>query len=179
MYAGLEKMFAPIDDEPEKPEEPLPRSFSAGEFIGHRAWIVRGLDYIPGLDYLYGERLWLQSFVMVYPWRPGEPVCDTSYDSRKHIEEQNMVGVWAFKNHDDLLSDFISGWTGVEYPIVVGTAWMWGTVIEHTKGYRAQYSTVRSLDKIYAGWSGELNPEEALEKLRELYVKPERIKDTG
>lgn len=151
---------------PETQPEPLPRTpIRPGEFIGHRVWLVCGADDLPG------DRVWLNSFVMRYAWQPGVPVRDISYDPKNRIQEQNMVGIWSFKDRDGLLNDFLSGWEGIEYPIVIGTAWLWGTIIEHEKGYRAQYAAIRSLDTIYWGWGGEDNSDAVLEKLRAIYLR--------
>jgi len=154
-------MHQPVEFSP----EPLPHApLRAGEFIAHRAWMVLGVDQPR-------DRIWLNSFVMRCAWMPRVPLSDTSYNPERRIQDHNEVGVWGFKNRDDLFADFLVGWDQIEYPIAIGTAWLWGTVIEHNKGYRAQYAAVRSVDEIRWGWCGADRSDEILAKLRDLYVR--------
>lgn len=144
-------------DEPAQPKEPLPREpIRPGEYVGHRIWSLK-------------EDGLLHSFVINCRWDPKRPVLDTSYQGQK-IADYNMVGIWSFKDKDDLYKEYICAWGESIYPIIVGTAWLWGTVIEHEKGYRAQYATIKTLDEVIeAGWGAEKD-DRLLEKLKAKYL---------
>lgn len=127
--------------EPEK----LPRTApTVGEIIGHRMWSVKGGNL-------------LTSFSAESAWFPGEPMKDATKSARE-IDDHNQVGVWAFKNPYDLGHQF-NGTQGI-----FGTVWLWGTVIEHEKGYRAQFAAIRSLDHASDGID--------IDMLRRVYLKP-------
>jgi len=109
-----------------------------GEIEAWRAWRVEG------------DRL--QSLVMNSFWEPGEPM-------RGDPEPRNGEGVYAFKTpkllkeelpsscHDDddtaaLGRKMGSEWTSHAY----GRVLLWGRIVEHDNGYRAQYAKVLSLE---------------------------------
>jgi hypothetical protein len=145
------------------PKEPLPpATFRAGEFIGHRVWIVsRSLDpNVPPSLY---------SFVMNCLWQPGVPMRDTTKDNRISIEDHNTAGVWAFKEQSRLFADFLCGWEDLAESIAIGTIFMWGTVIEHDHGYRSQYASIRSIERVVPGWRF-CPADEVLRKLNEIYL---------
>lgn len=115
----------------------LPREAAkVGEIIGHRAWTLRP----EGL---------LGSMSMSTLWKPHKVIEDRS-DENNHtpIDDHNQSGIWAFKSAYDLAGDF--GPRHYER-IVYGTVWQWGTVIEHERGYRSQYASIRSLDHAVDG----------------------------
>jgi hypothetical protein len=110
--------------------EPLPRSAPAlGELIGHRAWTVKGRNL-------------LCSISADTAWFPGQPMHDKVGHGQK-ISDHGTAGIWAFKDPYMLANEF---YTHVTTKGVFGTVWLWGTVIEHEHGYRAQYAAIRSLD---------------------------------
>lgn len=135
----------------------LPREKPAiGELIGHRAWIVSG-------GYLH-------SVTMGSVWYPGKTMCDRIPENgHTGVQDDNHAGIWAFKDPYDLAHEF---WAMINYGGQVtnvrcgifGTVYLWGTVIEHEHGYRAQYAAVRSLDKAAPGID--------LEALRAIYLPP-------
>ena len=115
-----------------------------GEIVGHRGWRLQGGNLL--ISYSAGVR-----------WYPGQPMQDTTAAAGNVIEDYNHAGVWAFK------SPYLLGWqlwtdSAID---VLGTIWMWGTVIEHEDGYRSQYATVRSIEWVRAPYD--------LESLRRLY----------
>lgn len=108
---------------------PLQRSFPVvGELIGHRVWNI--------------ECSLLHSMSTECFWQPNTPMTDRSYEGRV-IDDHNYSGVWAFKNPYDLMKEFP---VSPHVKRIYGTVWLWGTVIEHEMGYRAQYASIRSLD---------------------------------
>ena len=100
----------------------------AGEIIGYRAWIVR-------------SELLMSVFWDGYVWQP------------KGIEHSAVVdplwgaGLHAFKTIKKATSDY--GFYGCPGdPLVIGEVALWGKVIEHERGYRAEYAAIRRLISI-------------------------------
>lgn len=112
-----------------------------GELVGYRAWWLRG-----GL---------LQSLAHSYVWQPGG-VVEGNVDQLLWGDgtwvRATYAGVYAFKEqHDSLIEG--RAWFNVRDSmlpsydsLVFGTIWLWGEVVEHERGYRAQFAKVRSLD---------------------------------
>lgn len=107
----------------------------AGEIIGWRAWYVRG-----GL---------LVSMAVAAKWIPGQPMTG----------DPKTSGVHAFKERKRVLYTY--GNIGI---IVIGRVALWGEVIEHEMGYRAEFGQVESLDEIRGG------TQDQLDALRALYI---------
>lgn len=119
---------------------------SAGEIVGHRVWEVHLLDGVPTL----------RSWAINCFWPPGEVVSDVSYTNEQchgGIEDYNQRGVWAFKTRDLLHEDFRR--YCLARGLVYGTCYMWGTVIEHELGYRAQHARVLALELKHDGTGKE------------------------
>lgn len=119
-------------------------------------------DGVPWISSLAHERLWL----------PGETIHS---DTNKLIEHDPWLdftiwgGVYAFTSDGPLAAEihqsrtcardyrrrpssmWIIGWNPyVETETVVaGTVKMWGDVVEHERGYRAEFAKLNSLDAIY------------------------------
>ena len=108
-----------VDDESDIPNEGI----VAGEIIGHRCWRMKSTS---GL-------LW--SMCLDHCWLPGQRV---EGDTRRY-------GVHSFKRGCHVL-EYV-GYFNTD-TVVVGTIKMWGEVVEHERGYRAQYARIRSLDSI-------------------------------
>jgi hypothetical protein len=108
------------------PVPPLEKAgISAGEIVAHRAWRIVPI----GL---------LSSVACAKVWPPDEPM------RGEGVDDYNAAGVHAFKSQCDALSEYAC--TGE--PMVFGTVMLWGVVIEHERGYRAEYAKVRSIDLI-------------------------------
>ena len=75
--------------------------------------------------------------------------------------DPSKTGVHAFKERKR------ARWTygGGNYPVVIGTIALWGEVIEHEMGYRAEFGQVASLDEIING------DEALLVALRKTYLE--------
>lgn len=115
---------------------------SAGEIIGHRVWRVKG-----GL---------LMSMAVNKVWAPGEPM---------QGEVKGGDGVHAFKSKSETLSQYYPYYG--EQPTALGTVALWGEVIEHEKGYRAEFGKVLSLDMVMG--VGRWRETRTLRTLRERY----------
>lgn len=126
-----------------------------GEIIGWRAWNI-------------GSGGLLHAITMGVPWYPGEPMRARSPESLDAGE-----GIHAYKSLR-LAQSMIA-----PSPCrVFGSVEMWGEVIEHDCGYRAEFAAVRSLDVIIGEadakrfsqviWGPSYGPED-LKWLRNLY----------
>ena len=126
-----------------------------GELIGYRLWwIIEG-----ALCSLAHRRL----------WKPGETI---SGDINTTVRPNSKIlgGVYAFVSPDKREADMASmrervacnarmaelgisfAMLGVDceaFTFVAGTICMWGEVVEHEHGYRAQFAKVRSLDDLH------------------------------
>lgn len=99
-----------------------------GEIEAFRCWQVAG-------DFL----LSMNGFV----WLPGEPM------TGENVGVDNTNGVHAFKAIDG--ARYFS--QGCEYPTAIGRVWLWGDIIEHEEGYRAQYA--KPLEILQVAWKGD------------------------
>lgn len=111
-----------------EPAKPLPvEKILIGEIIGWRAWRLNANDL-------------LGSFSQAKVWVPGEPMV-----ARK-VPSGDGEGVYAFKSKR-LLYDFVwiceREWHD-ERP-VLGQVHLWGNVVEHELGYRAEFASIVSL----------------------------------
>lgn len=107
------------------PEPDLPKQVKAGEIVGWRAWLIKNG---PG-----GYRL--SSVAAPADWRPGQPMRGTP-------TPDGSAGVHAWKTRQQA-EQYARG-----DDIVVGQVELWGKVIEHELGYRAEYGAIKSLDAL-------------------------------
>jgi hypothetical protein len=97
----------------------------------YRAWVWTG----DGLAALTGRST----------WRPGQNTARCGQNARHRVPHRSCgCGFWAFKRPDDVVR-FALGGLG---PIVVGQVWLWGRVVEHTEGWRAEHARI--------GWVSDL-----------------------
>ena len=121
----------------------LPTIITAGEIIAWRCWRVADG--------------WLRSVYMDTFWGPHEPM----------EGNVNTDGVHAWKKMSDAITyGLIGGVHGAGARVVIGTVAMWGEVIEHEIGYRAQFAKIKSLDHSADKSIGE----EELRELRRKYL---------
>lgn len=130
---------APADPEPEKP---IPNAgIRAGEVIAYRGWAIKG-------DRLFSV------YKHECEWHPGKPM---KGDTREEY------GVHAFKDAQDT-SEYVDyyasglGWvyinllTSINYRTervrfyAIGKVALWGEIVEHERGYRAEFCKVLSID---------------------------------
>ncbi len=109
--------------------DPLPQTMATGELIGYRIWKV--------------NRNNLQSLFRNYIWDSEQPT--------EAFVSDDVSGVYAFKARGEALSEFYLSKTKGCY-LVFGSVYLWGEVVEHQLGYRAQFAEIRSLEKIR--WTG-------------------------
>lgn len=155
-------------NEPEPPKPPtVPYAgIRTGELIGYRLWWL-----LPqGISSLAHKRI----------WEPGETV-EGNLDETVNIFGTIWGGTYAFHDPSSLDREASEGlaairdwqrlqqsnpwmimsspfrWEGSSEAIglVTGTIKMWGEVVEHERGYRAQFAKLNRLDAIYG--EGDIN----------------------
>lgn len=131
------------DPEPERPIEHA--GIRAGEVTAVRAWRVIG-------DRLYSV------YMADVEWFPDRPISG---------DVDVGMGIFAFKKDDHNLKLYLAGrllvhmsaWATDDFgpaelqPIIfaIGTVHLWGEIVEHERGYRAQFGKIASLDRISGG----------------------------
>lgn len=111
----------------EMPPKEAPRNIVAGEITAWRAWRV----------YYDGGQLCLQSTGMETLWVPGVPM-STMRGYRWGLQEG--AGVHAFKTKAEVMRKFPP-----KFGFIVGEVELWGEIVEHDNGYRAEYGAVKTL----------------------------------
>ncbi len=105
------------------PKEPLKHEgVQVNELVGWRIWNVKNG--------------YLKSYSYDTAWWPDEPMTGKP-------DDYGGAGVWSFKSPHDALNKLLSDGP---HQFVMGSIYLWGEVIEHTLGYRAEYAKVRSID---------------------------------
>ena len=118
----------------------------AGEVVGYRIWRVIG-------NYLFSI------FMHDCEWMPGRPMTG----------DVDEAGVFAFKEpgiqFDAYLYENLIPIGPSSY--VSGTVEMWGRIVEHEHGYRAEYAKIRSLKMAHVcpAWGNVVD----VHKLRQRY----------
>lgn len=153
----------------ETPKPPLKREgIAAGEIIGHRCWrIERGL-----LRSVYQKDIWLPNTNL-----EGRELGD--WDSRGiHAwkdagskEYHDYIRSYLNQEKDLMTQMFFFGRaeTNIKPAMATGTVFLWGDVVEHERGWRAEYARVRSLDWLYPDETMMGQEPEVLEGLRKTY----------
>jgi hypothetical protein len=128
-------------------EEPPRGEIQVGEIIGWRAWTVKN------------GNLCSLSTGYVWDWEvPSEGDVDT-------------WGIFALKTWDTLEQMQLGAAFGI--PVVFGSVYLWGEIVEHEWGYRAQYAVPRTLDLLHSPGSGLIPT--SLKRLRRKYgMDPKR-----
>lgn len=156
--------------EPKPPAIPY-AGIRTGELIGHRAWFVL-------------DNLNLSSVAHAFIWKPGEIV---EGQVEKEVSGNWIFGLAIFGGTYSFLaaSECEKQFAGIEdnplwsfpvpatigftpavlHGVAFGTIKMWGEVIEHELGYRAQFARLHSIDRVVGAVD--------LEALRSKYGIPE------
>lgn len=168
--ADYAKLFLGTDYGEPKQKPPLRRDgIVAGEIVAYRCWRIEN-----------GE---LRSVYQKDVWKPGDIL------QGREIGDWDTRGIHAWKDpasHEyrayirgylNSASDglFLFFQTPAErlkehHPaMVTGTVFLWGDVVEHERGYRAEFARVRSLDWLYPDETMMGREAETLDALRDLY----------
>ena len=108
---------------------PLPTGTKVEDLIGYRIWRV--------------ETGYLKSYSADRVWLPDEPMTGVP-------DDHGGAGVWAFKAREPAVKKLIetAHITGLWTTWALGTVRLWGAVVEHADGYRAENARVLSLDDL-------------------------------
>lgn len=119
-------------------------SWVMGELVGWRVWTVTASGF-------------LKSVTSGTLWPTKEPMDGKTKSTEEHC------GIYSYKKQRKMFDD----WINPPMPYVYGSVWLWGDIIEHEEGYRAEFAKVRSLD----GWFLNSGPHAAsdLASLRHTY----------
>lgn len=145
--AMMGNLFAP--SQAAKPKPPIAHGgIKLGELIGHRIWVVNTHGYIKSA---YKDTI----------WAPGEAMTgDIGKDGHAH-------GVHAWKTKSLMLQ--YGGEYATQHVCAVGSVRLWGEVVEHERGYRAQYGAVAGFEDVIGQGVNVENKPRVLEHLRKLY----------
>jgi hypothetical protein len=133
-----------IDDATKRPIEDA--GIRAGEIIAHRAWRL----YPDGvLHSVYRDKI---------EWIPGKPMTgDVRHGYGVHaFKDFDLVEKYAYESQTSWIIRVVwieeNGRPTCETPpadtFVFGTVALWGEVVEHERGYRAEFAKIVSLDSI-------------------------------
>lgn len=93
-----------------------------GEIYGWRMWNIKG-DY-------------LESYSAGHIWAPKEHM-------QGEVPDYGSEGIWSFKKRKDAIKKFLEN-----IPSAYGSIKMWGKVVEHTDGYRAEYAKIFRIEDL-------------------------------
>lgn len=155
----------------EKPKPPLKREgIVAGEIVGFRCWrvehgllrsVYQGDHWHPG-QVLQGRELGDWDSRGIHAWK--DPASKEYHDYiRGYLNNCDPVMIWAPFGVD------INRPTEKRPAMVTGTAYLWGDVVEHERGWRAEFARVRSLDWLYPDAAMMGREMQTLGDLRALY----------
>ena len=114
------------------PQKPLPKSTTTEAIIGYRVWEVRPA----------GRFAFLESVTQRTPWPVGEALKAHCISEYPGVNSHN--GLYAFKRrHTE--AEYRASYGTEKTMLVYGTVALWGRVIEHQEGYRAEYAYPQSI----------------------------------
>lgn len=129
-------------------------ALEVGEIIGWRMWHIAPNGMLKSI---FNGNIWL----------PGETMGQNDDNSSARIEDHGQTGVYAFRDRGHALKDTCFAEVS---QAAFGTIRMWGTVIEHEYGYRAEFAAVNSIDAVNIGdvWNTKQH-DLVLRTLRHIY----------
>ena len=139
--------------------------------VGYRAWSWAGPHY-------------LKSLTNQQPWPPGKPMvakCQ-AWPHHKAPQEICTCGIYALKTitqkNRNQFPQFPRG--DKTWPcLIVGEVYLWGKVIEHQYGWRAQFAYPKSLSFLWGRWLGATEMEALAAYGADLYHMPRPGKGEG
>jgi len=177
---NVRQLWVGMDEATVKP--PLKREgVVAGEIIGYRCWRVEKGHlrsvYQPDVwkagEILEGRELGDWDQRGIHAWK--DPASKHYHDYiRAYLNDQSdpMWRVFMFGNSPDRKDD-------PRPAMVTGTVFLWGDVVEHERGYRAEYARIRSLDWLYPDATMMGREQQALNELRERYGLLDPVSGVG
>lgn len=161
-----------------------------GELVGHRAWRVTVMRHLRFYGY---PRDWrsarLRSSFVELNWQPHETMTmDTAFHrgatiyyplrgDARFCPLDAGYGIHAFKTADELRKEgrSIPSFPQVSIWYVTGTVWMWGRVMEHTRGYRSEFAKIRSINGVTKAMQTNPPPFDLFVEYNELYDISRRL----
>jgi hypothetical protein len=121
----------------------LPKEIVAEPIIGWRVWkVVPPCTYVNGVTWWRIRDFRLASIAIGGPWEPGIVtahcgilVGDSLLPAHSAPQLRCSCGLWAFRDEGEAYELFLS-LGGAAF----GRVQLWGRVIEHTRGWRAQHA---------------------------------------
>jgi hypothetical protein len=124
-----------------------------GEITAYRAWFWPNNPYNSfsiihrNGSSIYNQGPGLYSMSQGTLWVPGKPM--TTMHGTDELGWQ--YGVYSFKKWKRAWWEYGSGWSwdmtnSHKIFCVVGTIDIWGEIVEHKKGYRSQFASIKSID---------------------------------
>lgn len=160
MFNGVRVVM--VDGIAKRPD--LKREMQVGEITAYRCWRL--------------EDNYLRSVYMLDVWFPN------AIHEGRELQDWDKRGIHAWKeagspafleyvrDYLDMRKGFPWGCSRPDQPfptIVTGSVYLWGDVVEHTHGYRAEFARIRSLDWLYPGEGLMGREREMLNELKRLY----------
>lgn len=122
------------------PSEPLPREIRAGEIVAYRAWEVRLVD----------GKVQYRSMHIGSVWEDGEMRCDTA--AGEALADYECAGVHAWKTERQAHTYAVdAGGPAARTTYAIGEVELWGEVVEHDLGYRAEFGQIRRITHLVHG----------------------------
>lgn len=144
----------------------------AGEIVGYRCWRVEG----GFLRSVYQKDVWLPGNVI-----EGRGLEDWdergihAWKSASSKEYHDYIRGYLNQEDDPFTAMYVRYFSGGRETInrrpamVTGTVFLWGDVVEHERGWRAEFARVRSLDWLYPDASMMGREQAELNELRHRY----------
>lgn len=127
---------------------------SAGEIVGHRCWLVDPNGLLGSMSFRYE---WTPRGVESFPGKILPVIYGGGFHAFKRGDYEGVHGEYGGPS---VYGVIVAG----RRARVFGTVYLWGELIEHEGGYRAQYAAIRSID------SGiDLDHPGRLDEIRKLY----------
>lgn len=146
---------------------------SFGELTAFRVWRVTGK---PELKSSYRDTIWPVGQIMKAHLPPASDTASGLYGWKSVFElaEYSKRIQESARSNYDINTDTLR-MSPIDVPtLCIGRVHLWGEVIEHERGYRAEFARIISLDDCIdenGKWDGA-----GLEKMRELYFPKEQSK---
>ena len=103
----------------------------------HRFWRLDARGYLTSVRYMDDT-----------PWKPGEHMY--MHNMWKGIPaSNNSLGFHAYKSPDFLVPALWSTLGQCNIAVIFGTCKLWGTMVEHEHGYRAQHAMVTEVNGVF------------------------------
>jgi len=132
-----------------------------GEIVSYRVWSARIFKF-PRLVSLYAS----------YIWEPHINKAELiTYNTTMNmtLKWPETAGFYSFKTFDLAEKLFLQQSLLFYNPILLGSIYNWGEVIEHENGYRSTHAAIKSLDYINLHPLNFVDSFETIDILRKIY----------